>query len=285
MAYVAEVLNKTIGPTYTYFVRQDDDASGDRTATFLGNITVQVDKACDDIAADPVLSQAPAINAIGMSQGGQFIRAYVERCNNPPVANLVTFGSQHNGISEFQECTNWLCTIWEGFLKSNTWTDFSQYTLIPAQYFRDPEDLDPYLEHSNFLADINNERKEKNATYVENMKKLDKFVMYMFDEDTTVVPKESAFFYDVIPSTEKVVKLQDRDIYKEDWLGLKWLDERGRLDFRVAKGPHMAVGEELLTDVFKTYFAGKNSHGPSVETERAWRLWCGPKCGNYPALV
>ena len=256
MTNVGAILNDTLGPTYTYFVRQDNDTLKDRTATFLGNITSQVSKACADIAADPILSQAPAINAIGFSQGGQFMRAYVERCNHPPVANLVTFGSQHNGISEFQTCKSgdWLCYTWEGFLKSNTWTSFSQNTLIPAQYYRDPEDLTPYLEHSNFLADVNNERAVKNATYVANMKNLTRFVMYMFDEDTTVVPKESAFFWDVEPESEKRVKLQDRLIYKEDWLGLKWLDERDRLVFKVAGGRHMNVTREVLEEVFVEYF-------------------------------
>ena len=257
IAYVGELLNKTIGPTYTYYIRQDDDSGKDRTSTFLGNVTTQIEKVCNDLATEPILSTAPAINAIGFSQGGQFLRAYVERCNNPPVANLITFGSQHNGISEFQPCASddWICNLWEGFLKSNTWSTLAQNTLVPAQYFRDPEALDAYLENSNFLADVNNERAGKNATYVANMKKLEKFVMYMFSEDTTVIPKESAYFYDVFPDAKKVVKLQDRALYEEDWLGLKWLDEHHRLEFKIAEGGHMQIDKELLEDVFTTYFA------------------------------
>ena len=30
-------------------------------------------------------------------KGGQFLRAYVERCNKPRVYNLITYGAQHNG--------------------------------------------------------------------------------------------------------------------------------------------------------------------------------------------
>lgn len=195
------------------------------------------------------------------------MRAYIERCNNPRVANLVTFGGQHNGISEFQQCKDgdWVCQAWDGTLKTNTWTDFVQSRLVPAQYFRDPEDLEGYLEHSNFLADINNERVLKNVTYKENMKKLERFVMFMFSDDTTVVPKETAFFDEVNRTSEEVTKLKDRDLYKEDWLGLKWLDERDRLEFRIAKGGHMQFEGGLLEDTMKRYFGGKAQDISAVE--------------------
>ncbi|KAL8906604.1 MAG: hypothetical protein Q9207_001928 [Kuettlingeria erythrocarpa] len=253
---VGSLANSTHPGTYTYFVHLDKDPSSDRTATFLGNLTEQVSQVCHDLRMHPVLSRTPAINALGFSQGGQFLRAYIQRCNNPPVRTLVTFGSQHNGISEFQNCgdNDWLCKSWDGYLKRNTWTQFVQSRLVPAQYYRNPEDLEGYLENSNFLADINNERKVKNATYKENLKKLSKFVMYMFSEDTTVVPKESAHFAEYNQTSNEVTKLRDRNIYQEDWLGLKWLDEKGRLEFKTAEGGHMQLSEKLLRETFRKYF-------------------------------
>ncbi|KAL8793802.1 MAG: hypothetical protein Q9195_003632 [Heterodermia aff. obscurata] len=253
------VINETIGPTYTYFIRIDEDASADRQATFLGNLTTQVEKVCEDLASHPTLSKAPAVNALGFSQGSQFLRAYVERCNSPRVANLVTFGGQHNGISDFQNCDSddWLCRTWTGYLKSNTWSSFVQSRLVPAQYFRDPEDLESYLDYSNFLADINNEREVKNSTYKANMEKLESFAMYVFANDTTVVPKESGWFAEFNTTSTEVTKLQDRTIYKEDWLGLKSLDEDGKLHFRTIVGAHMQFGEDLIEDVAKEYFKAK----------------------------
>ncbi|KAL9137965.1 MAG: hypothetical protein Q9175_000826 [Cornicularia normoerica] len=257
---IGELLNHTIGNTTTYYIRLDDDPSADRTATFLGDVTLQIQKVCDDLGSHPILSKAPAINALGFSQGGQFLRAYVERCNNPRVENLVTFGSQHNGISEFQECAtnDWLCQTWRGVLKGNAWGSFSQSRLVPAQYYRDPEDLHSYLEFSNFLADINNERKVKNDTYKENMKKLGRFAMFMFADDTTVVPKESAFFSEVNTTSDEVRKLQDRDIYREDWIGLRFLDEERKLEFRLAEGGHMQLSDSTLTDAFNRYFKSRS---------------------------
>ena len=253
------MINDTIGPTHTYFIRLDEDASTDRQATFLGNLTTQVEKVCEDLASDPILSKASAINALGFSQGGQFVRAYVERCNNPQVANLVTFGSQHNGISEFQNCANddWLCRSWTGYLKSHTWSNYVQSKLVPAQYFRNPEDLESYIEHSNFLADINNEREVKNSTYKENMKKLESFAMYLFANDTTVIPKETGWFAEVNTTSDEVTKLQDRTIYEEDWLGLKSLDEEGKLHFNTIVGAHMQFDDEIFGEVAKKYFRAK----------------------------
>lgn len=260
---IGELLNDTIGNTTTYYIRLDDDPSADRTATFLGNVTLQVQKVCDDLASHPILSKAPAINALGFSQGGQFLRAYIERCNNPRVQSLVTFGSQHNGISEFQDCAanDWLCQTWRGVLKGNAWGSFSQSRLVPAQYYRDPEDLDNYLAYSNFLADINNEKELKNGTYKENIKKLGRFAMFMFADDTTVVPKESAFFSEVNTTSQEVTRLQERDIYQEDWIGLRFLDEARRLEFRIAEGGHMQLSDDILTDTFNRYFKSRNRSG------------------------
>jgi palmitoyl-protein thioesterase len=251
LAQVAELAQEVNPGTFTYIIRLDDDSSADRTATFFGNVTVQIEKVCADLAAHPILSTAPAVDALGFSQGGQFLRGYIERCNFPPVRSLVTFGSQHNGISEFQSCgaTDWLCKGSEGLLRSSTWSSFVQSRLVPAQYFRDPNQYDSYLEFSNFLADINNERDLKNQTYKENLEKLERFIMYMFEDDTTVVPKQSSWFGDV--NGTEVTELRKRDIYKEDWIGLKALDKKGVLVFETTPGGHMTLTDKLLAKVFK----------------------------------
>ncbi|KAG9234988.1 Alpha/Beta hydrolase protein [Amylocarpus encephaloides] len=254
LASVGTLAQEVNPGTLVYMIRIDDDSSADRTATFFGNVTLQVEKVCADLAAHPILSTAPAIDALGFSQGGQFLRGYVERCNNPPVRSLVTFGSQHNGISEFQQCesTDWVCRGAQGLLRSNTWSTFVQSRLVPAQYFRDPEQMDDYLLHSNFLADINNERTLKNKTYKENLEKLERFVMYIFEEDTTAIPKESGWFAEV--NGTEITLLRDRDIYKEDWIGLKTLDKKGALKFEETEGGHMKLTDKTLRKAFESYY-------------------------------
>jgi palmitoyl-protein thioesterase len=260
---VGELANKTNPGTYVYYIRLDEDEGSDRTATFLGNVTEQIAQVCDDISSHKVLSQAPGLNALGFSQGGQFLRGLVERCGDRiNIKNLVTFGSQHNGIAKYQLCKDgdWLCKGYIGLLKANTWGAWVQGHLVPAQYFKATnettgEPTDDYLESSNFLADINNERKLKNVTYAKHLAALDNFVMYMFEDDTTVIPKESGWFAYTNTTSDEVTPLRERQIYKEDWIGLKKLDAKGGLHFKTTEGGHMQLGDRVLKDVFKTYFA------------------------------
>lgn len=276
LAEVASLAEETNPGTYVYIIRLDEDASSDRTATFLGNVTEQIATVCADIKADPILSSAPGLNALGFSQGGQFLRGLVERCggdNGVKVRNLVTFGSQHNGIAKYQLCkpTDWLCKGYIGLLKANTWGAWVQGHLVPAQYFKavNEETGEPtgeYLANSNFIADINNERVLKNVTYAQNLAQLENFVMYVFENDTTVIPKETGWFAYTNLTSGEVVELRDRDIYKEDWIGLKKLDEKGGLHFKTTKGEHMTLGKKVLNDVFGEWFAPpKESWTKTVE--------------------
>ncbi|KAL1856429.1 hypothetical protein VTK73DRAFT_8279 [Phialemonium thermophilum] len=250
---VGELADAIHPGTFVYIIRLDEDASRDRTATFLGNVTEQVAQVCADLATHPILSTALAIDALGFSQGGQFLRAYVERCNSPPVRSLITFGSQHNGISRFRECgvADWLCRGAMALLRGNAWSSLAQSRLVPAQYFRDPEDYDNYLEYSNFLADVNNEREVKNAAYQRNIAALENLVLYMFEDDTTVIPKETAWFEEV--NGTEIIPLRAREMYREDWIGLRELDRKGGLHFKTTPGDHMQLSDKVLNETFKEF--------------------------------
>ncbi|EER38635.1 palmitoyl-protein thioesterase [Histoplasma capsulatum H143] len=244
--------------TYVYVISLGSSRATDLRASYFGNLNEQLEEVCKKLGTEQILSTAPSINALGFSQGGQFLRAYVERCNFPPVHNLVTFGSQHNGISSFQGCSttgDWLCRAGESLLRWGTWSRFVQSRFVPAQYYRDPADMEQYRAYSNFLADINNERASKNVTYKENMAKLNKFAMYMFENDKMMVPKESSQFAEVNTTDGTVTPLKERRIFKEDWLGLRELDTKGKLDLKTTPGGHMELTDETLRTVFQEYFA------------------------------
>lgn len=241
--------------TFVHSVYLDEDGGSDRSASFFGLVDTQLSQVCSQLRAVPEL--AHGFNAIGFSQGGQFLRGYVERCNDPPLKTLITFGAQHNGIADFlASCkpTDFLCKSASSLLRSSKWAPWVQRKVVPAQYYRDPADLDSYLEHSAFLADINNERPAgRNETYRENLASLDRFVMVMFEDDETVVPKESAWFAEFNATSGVTTPLEQRPIYKEDWLGLKKLGHEGKLEYLTSPGKHMQLTEEVLVGVFKTY--------------------------------
>ena len=273
--------------TFVYNIRLDSDPSVDRRDTFFGNLTTQLAQVCADVANHPVLGQVEYVDALGFSQGGQFLRGLVERCTGeefeefaeelgeaegmvemntrggkvPQIRSLVTFGAQHNGIAEFSDCesTDWICRSARSLLRANTWSDFIQRTVVPAQYFRNLDEStglpsDDYLEHSNFLADVNNEREEKNEKYKDNIARLANLVMFVFEDDETVIPKESGWFAEVNRTSGDVTPLRERPIYKEDWIGLRKLDERGGLFLEKTPGRHMNLTDDGLEKVFKEYF-------------------------------
>ncbi|WPG97763.1 alpha/beta-hydrolase [Acrodontium crateriforme] len=270
-------LAEQINPgTYVHIIRLDDDGNNDRAATFFGNLTTQIEQVCEDIKNEPKLRTADKksvrVDALGFSQGGQFLRGLLERCDDLSMRSLVTFGSQHNGIAEFQDCRTWdfLCKGSTALIKGNAWTEYVQNKVVPAQYYRTVNEStalasDEYLESSNFLADVNNERVLKNEKYAEKVASLEKFVMFVFEEDTTVIPKESGWFAEVNRTTGEVTPLQNRTIYTEDWLGLKKLDKKNGLVFKKTPGGHMQLNEKVLIKTFQDYFGAEKKFRSTME--------------------
>ncbi|KAF2722956.1 alpha/beta-hydrolase [Polychaeton citri CBS 116435] len=253
--------------TFVYYIRLDSDGSADRTATFFGNATGQGEQVCSMLQEEPELlrfrdSQGRIrADALGFSQGGQFLRGLVERCGALSVRSLVTFGSQHNGIAQFQKCGDFdfLCKGATAVVKGNAWTDYVQHKIVPAQYYRPLNGTtgtptDGYLEHSSFLADINNERRAKNGTYAARLSSLDSFVMFVFEDDETVIPRDSGHWAEVNATSGEVTPLRETTAYLEDWVGLRTLDEKGGLVFESTPGAHMELDATTLKTVFGKYF-------------------------------
>jgi palmitoyl-protein thioesterase len=273
-----ELAKKVHTGTNVYYIRTDDDGGNDRTNTFFGNLTTQMEDVCEAIHDDPKLrdpdSDSIRVDALGFSQGGQFLRGLLERCEGLSVRSLVTFGSQHNGIAQFQHCGtfDFLCKAATSLVKSNAWSDYVQGKVVPAQYYRTVNETtglatDEYLEYSNFLADVNNEREDKNKTYAAKIAALEKFVMFVFAEDITVIPKESGWFAEVNATSGEVTLLRDRKMYKEDWLGLKKLDKKDGLVFRTAPGKHMELDDKVLRETFEQYFGPERDQADDHDWE------------------
>ena len=56
--------------------------------------------------------------------------------------------------------------------------------------------------------------------------------------------------------------MRDTDLYKEDWIGLRELDESGRLILSDAPGPHMRFSLDwFLKHVINPYLRGPDTAG------------------------
>ncbi|KAI9002910.1 alpha/beta-hydrolase [Hyaloraphidium curvatum] len=276
MASVASMIQDVAGSdVYVASISLGDD---DKRASFFGEVNEQVDAVCELLAEDAELQGG--FIGIGFSQGGQFLRAYAERCNDPPLKTLITFGAQHMGVASLPGCpdddSSVACSIARNLALRAVYSDFVQSRVVQAQYFKDVSRYDEYLEKVKFLPDINNEGEEKNDVYKKNLASLDKLVLIMFTNDTTVIPKESAWFsfYDL--SEEKVLTpMRDLPIYKEDWIGLKALDKAKKIDFVECVGGHMQISEDFFTDVVRKYIGnggGKGGNGARRFVTKTVRL-------------
>eukprot|EP01002_Notosolenus_urceolatus_P006540 NODE_2746_length_1048_cov_46.436436_g2292_i0.p2 GENE.NODE_2746_length_1048_cov_46.436436_g2292_i0~~NODE_2746_length_1048_cov_46.436436_g2292_i0.p2 ORF type:complete len:295 (+),score=87.00 NODE_2746_length_1048_cov_46.436436_g2292_i0:71-955(+) len=248
MGAVKDALMKS-GIPYVYSVEIGGSMAEDEVQGFLSNVNGQVSFVCDTIRKDPKLRGG--FNGIGFSQGGQFLRAAVQRCGLP-ITNLITFGGQHQGVADIPGCMSTnatICKIVEELLSLGAYAPGVRDIVVQAQYFKDPMQRTTYLQDNIFMPDINNEGPNKNSTYRENLMKLKNFVMIMFTEDITVVPRESEWFgYYKWGSTSEKITYNETQIYQQDWIGLKYLDEQKRLTFKKCPGAHMQFSMQYLHD-------------------------------------
>ncbi|CAH2256681.1 jg19636 [Pararge aegeria aegeria] len=250
-------LEKQIPGVYVLSLRIGNSAIEDLENGYFMYPNKQVETVCDVLAKDPKLQDG--FNAIGFSQGSQFLRAVVQRCGHKvgPVKNLVTIGGQHQGVYGIPHCfalQHETCDYVRKLLNYAAYYSWVQKSLVQATYWHDPLDDATYKKSSEFLADINNERKI-NQTYVQNLNRLDHFIMVKFENDSIVQPKETEWFGFYAPGqAEEILSLQQSELYKMDRLGLKKMDEDGKLVFLSQPGDHLRFTEEWFTEnILKRY--------------------------------
>ncbi|PVU94702.1 hypothetical protein BB561_002335 [Smittium simulii] len=229
MNKIKKFIQEEIPGTYVYSAQLADSAYKDRISGFYGNINEQIDKICNTLKNDVNIQDE--YYGLGFSQGGLFLRALHQRCPYPRMKKLVTFGSPHAGIASPPPCKNSDMVCWgiNKALVAYGYTDMFQRSVVPAQYYKSPNELERYLEKSIFLPDINNELLI-NQTYVDQIKKLEKLVLIHFMHENVLDPKKSSWF-SFYGSDNEVISLKNSTLYKDDRLGLKYLDENNRIDF------------------------------------------------------
>ena len=247
MGSIKSMVEKLIPEIYVRSLMIGDNVIEDTENGFLMNVNTQVDIVCKKLATDDKLKKG--YNAMGFSQGGQFLRAVAQRCPYPPMINLISFGGQHQGVFGFPHCpasNSTICEYVRKLLDYGAYISWIQNNIVQAEYWHDPLKEEEYITKSVFLADINQER-VKNSTYKTNLMKLKNFVMVKFLQDTMVIPKESEWFGYYKPGQDKeLYTLQESPLYQEDWLGLKEMDTAGKLHFLGADGDHLQFTQEFF---------------------------------------
>uniref|UniRef100_A0A7N2LF57 Palmitoyl-protein thioesterase 1 n=1 Tax=Quercus lobata TaxID=97700 RepID=A0A7N2LF57_QUELO len=241
MHFVAGIIDKCSSEVVTTFTENLSNWSGSQ------GYCVEIGDGVSDSWTMPMLEQVKNIselsegyNIVGLSQGTLIGRGVVELCDGaPPVKNFISVGGVHAGIASIPFCgSERICALLDQLIESMVYTDWVQ-------------DISAYLEGCKFLPKLNNEiNATRNSTYKERFASLQNLVLIMFEQDTVLVPKETSWFgyypdgafYPVLPAQETL-------LYTEDWIGLKILDEAGKVKFINVSGGHL----EISTSDMKTY--------------------------------
>ncbi|XP_074597238.1 palmitoyl-protein thioesterase 1-like isoform X2 [Brevipalpus obovatus] len=252
--YLANLITGQIPDIYTYSIQIGYNKEMDYINSYFMSVNEQVAMVCDRLRRDPKL--AKGFNFLGFSQGGQFARAVVQRCSLP-VVNLITFGSQHQGVYGIPKCPGsdkTYCNVARKMLSYGAYMGYIQKHVVQAQYWHDPTKEETYRKKSIFLADINCEREVK-PIYKDNLLKLEKFVMVLFTNDSFVQPIVSQTFGQYVPGqSSKVLPMEETELYKSDRIGLKTLNEQGKLINHTVNGDHVKFTHEWFIDtIVKKY--------------------------------
>lgn len=228
----------------------------------------QVQKVCEMLASDPQL--ANGYNAIGFSQGAQFLRAIAQRCPSPQMKNLISLGGQHQGVYGLPNCgslSHPACNYIRKLLNYAAYLSWVQHFLTQATYWHDPLNEVKYIDGSTFLADINNE-KTINKTYVTNLLKLENLVLVRFDNDSIVQPVDTEWFGFYKPGQDKETQtLQESDIYQKDRLGLRQMENSGKLHFLASPGNHLQFSWPWFTENIVNVFLKPKPENNEYDTK------------------
>jgi palmitoyl-protein thioesterase len=241
MGHIKKLLEEHLPGVYVYSIEVGDNVIDDSWNSYFMNVNEQIEYVYHKLQNNTNLSKG--FNAYGFSQGGQFLRAYIQRFNNPPVYNLISVGGQHQGVYGLPKCLgndSKICNIVRDMLNKGAYSDDVQPYLAQAEYWHDPLNLEEYLDKCIFMPDINNALTTQNETYKENFISLNRLALVQFTEDTVVQPRESEWFGFYIDGQDKLVQdVQNTSLYLNDTVGLKHLMDNDKVDFIPCKGDHL----------------------------------------------
>ncbi|XP_026884335.2 lysosomal thioesterase PPT2 isoform X1 [Electrophorus electricus] len=157
-------------------------------------------------------NSADGVNLICYSQGGLICRGILSVLPDHNVHSFISLSSPQAG--QYGD-TDYLKYLFPKFVKSNIYrvcyTSLGQRISI-CNYWNDPHHREMYVNSSDYLALLNNERPHPNSTvWKENFLRIKKLVLIGGPDDGVIMPWQSSHFgfYD---DNETVVEMKYQDV-------------------------------------------------------------------------
>jgi len=229
--------------------------SGAVTSSFLHTFTRQSEQACEKVKADPNFQGD--FYVVGLSQGSLIARYIAEKCDVAgSVKKVLSIGGPNMGVDSVPGCMSdeGISGKVNNIARKFVYMNIVQNHIGPADYFRDTHHYNRYLRKSSYLADLNNEGAEKDASIYDRFSSMDGAMFVMFTQDTTVIPKESEWFYsnewNKDTKSYDMTHRTDTDFYKEDYIGLRALEEAGKASYVEIDGMHLQFSNDDINNTF-----------------------------------
>lgn len=175
----------------------------------------------------PIMQNAAdGVHMICYSQGGLICRGIISTMPNHNVDTLVSLSAPL--LDQYGD-TDYLKWLFPKYVKTNLYhfcyTHIGQHVSI-CNYWNDPHHHDLYLSSNNYLAFLNNERDNPNATeWKNNFLRLQQLVLIGGPDDGVITPWQSSHF-GFYNENETVLEMKKQLIYRKDTFGLKTMDAR-----------------------------------------------------------